>query len=133
MQAFKMKLLIGSVLTVVSLTGCASVHNDKRELNQRLASTCSTQQKNYLASTKEDLAFVFMPILSLGGTDSCKKFVTGNCNILNDTWLFYAPFALIDTPFAVIRDIYEIPSDIRHSQTLQQCADSARAEELVNN
>lgn len=118
-----MKLLIVFILALLSLIGCASVHNGKRELNYRLADTCSTEQGTYLASTKEDMAYVFMPLLSFGSKDSCRRYVTGNCEKLDQMWLFYAPFAVIDIPFAVIRDIYEIPSDIEHSEKLQKCAE----------
>lgn len=117
-----MKTLTIIILLALTSAGCASLQDGMRQKNHRLAETCSTNKETYMSATKEDLAYIVLPALQLNGEAACRDYLTFGCTKLSGGWLFIMPFTVIDLPFALLRDIYELPSDVRHGKRIEQCA-----------
>jgi len=103
------------------ISGCASITNREREFIYDGIEECNAIRKSvYFSATKDDLVFTLTPLAMMTGV-KCENYTVGDCGNIATAWALLAPFTTVDIPFALIRDLYEIPSDIKYSKKMKAC------------
>ena len=121
MPLVKIMRYLTIILMLLVLSGCASITNREREFIYDDIEECNSISRSvYFSATKDDLVFTLAPLAMMTGVQ-CQNYTVSDCGSRATAWALLAPFTVGDIPFAFVRDLYEIPSDIKFSKKMKAC------------
>lgn len=122
LERFNIYSSLLAVVFLLTVSGCASIAEFKRDDAKNPAIPCSLKPESlYFSNTQSDLIFATLPVSHLVFFKRCNSMAGFNCHRMGQVWLLAMPFAVVDLPLALVSDIRQLPADRSYSLTRDSC------------